>query len=99
MVERPAEATYMAECFWPDVRAEDIEQGAERIRGSASRLLREGRRVDFLGSILMPGDEVVFYLFESDSADNVREVCEHAGITFERVVESVPRSAQPRIEQ
>jgi hypothetical protein len=88
----------MAECFWPDVHEEDIEHGAERIRDSASQLSREGKRVDYAGSILVPGDEVVFYLFDSESADDVREVCERAGIAFERVVESVPGSAQPRVE-
>jgi len=87
----------MAECFWPDVHAEDIEQGAERIRDAAKELTREGKRVEYAGSILVPGDEVVFYLFDSESADDVRTVCERAGIAFERVVDSVPGRAQPTV--
>ena len=43
----------------------------------------------FTGSIFIPGDEVVFYLFEGDSEDAVREACTTAAIRFERVVESV----------
>jgi hypothetical protein len=92
-------ANYMAECFWPDVGEEDIERGAERIRDSVVQLSREGKRVTFAGSILVPDDEVVFYLFDGESADAVREVCERAAIAFERIVESVPGSAQPTVER
>jgi len=86
MVNRPTTATYLAECFWPDVRADEVEQGAERIR---AELARAETGVALAGTILVPGDDVVFYLFDGDSADVVREACTRAGVPFERVVESV----------
>jgi hypothetical protein len=55
-------------------------------------LSSEGISVAFAGSILLPGDEVVFYLFDSVSAEAVRETCTRAAISFERVIESI-RSA------
>jgi hypothetical protein len=79
----------MAECFWPDVREEEVEQGAGRIRRSAAELSRAGAEVELTGIILVPGDEIVFYLFDGDSVEVVREACERAEIPFERVVESV----------
>jgi hypothetical protein len=72
--------TYIVECFWPDVRQEQVDDGAARVR----RL--EGTAVAFAGTILVPEDEVVFYLFDAVSADAVRDACVRAAIPFERVV-------------
>jgi hypothetical protein len=79
----------MAECFWPDVHEEHVEQAAERARRSAEHLSAEGTPVRYTGSILVPEDEVVFYLFDGASEQAVREVCELAKLPFERIVESV----------
>lgn len=81
---QPANPTYLAECFWPDVHADEVERGAERIRQTAAEL-----GVSLAGTILVPRDDVVFYLFDGGSADAVREACTRAGVPFERVVESV----------
>jgi hypothetical protein len=102
MARGPAETSYMAECFWPDVREAAVQQAAERLRLSTGELRSAGTVVELTGTILVPGDEVVFYLF-TGSAEAVREACEQAQIPFERIVESVharlapamPRSAAP----
>jgi hypothetical protein len=86
------ERSYVVECFWPDLRPGQVEQGATRARETADQLSSEGISVAFAGSILLPGDEVVFYLFDSVSAEAVRETCTRAAISFERVIESI-RSA------
>jgi hypothetical protein len=91
MSEAPTEAAYIAECFWPNVREEEVEQGAACAQRAAAELTSEGRRVTFAGSILMPEDEVVFYLFDGDSPDDVHEACARAGLPLERVVESIRR--------
>jgi hypothetical protein len=84
-------ATYIAECFWPDAREELVDEAAERVRRSAAELSSDQQQVDYTGSLFVPGDDVVFYLFESSSADAVRAACERAAIPFERVVETVRR--------
>jgi len=81
----------MVECYWPDVTDEKAEAVAARARSSADALTREGSPVRYMGSILMPADDVVFYLFEGSSADAVREASERAEIPFERVVLSRER--------
>jgi hypothetical protein len=82
-------ATYLVECFWPDVRPEQVDEGCVRARASAATLSDEGRSVVFEGSILVPRDEVVFYLFEGVSADAVGEACRRAELPFARIVESI----------
>jgi hypothetical protein len=83
------ERSYVVECFWPDVHPWQVEQGAARVRETAGQLSSEGTRVLFAGSIFVPGDEVVFYLFDGVSAEAVGEACTRAAIPFERVVESI----------
>jgi hypothetical protein len=94
MARGPAETSYMAECFWPDVREAAVQQAAERIRLSTAQLTSAGTVVELTGTILVPGDEVVFYLF-TGSPEAVREACERARIPFERIVESVRSTPQP----
>jgi Protein of unknown function (DUF4242) len=84
--------SFVVECFWPGVGPVQVEQGATAARRHAEALTREGAQVAFTGSIFVPDDEVVFYLFDGVSTEAVREACTRAAIPFERVVESV-RSA------
>lgn len=44
----------------------------------------------YLGSILVPADEMAFCLFEGDSAELVRGAVEGAALPFERIVEAIP---------
>jgi hypothetical protein len=87
---------FVAECFWPGVKEADIEAADARARLSAEALAQEGDPVAYLGSVLFPSDEVVFFEFSSLSADIVRRVSELAAIPFARIVESVARSASRR---
>jgi hypothetical protein len=84
----------MAECFWPDVHVASVEQAAERIRQLAAQLTSAGTVVELTGTILVPADEVVFYLF-TGAADAVREVCERVQVPFERVVEALELEREP----
>jgi hypothetical protein len=76
--------SYVAECFWPNLRQDVVDEAAERVRESAGLT-----GVELTGTILMPDDEVVFFLFDGNSAEAVREACERAQLPYERVVQSV----------
>jgi hypothetical protein len=71
------------------VHQESVELAAERIRQSIVDLTPAGAVVELTGAILLPVDEVVFYLFNGDSAASVGEACQRAEVAFERVVEAV----------
>lgn len=81
MVEREP-MSFMAECFWPGVQPADVRALDERVRQSAT-----GTQVRYLGSVLMPQDEVVLFEFEG-AADAVRRLAELAAVPFDRIVET-----------
>ena len=71
--------SFVAECYWPDVREEDVRTLDERIAAS----LADGVR--FHGSMFIREDEVVLCHFEG-TADAVRQVAERAQVPFERLL-------------
>lgn len=72
-------SSFVAECFWPGVREEDVRALDERI----GACLLGG--VCYLGSILIREDEVVLCQFDGPAAA-VREVAERARVPFERLL-------------
>lgn len=73
--------SFVAECFWPGVREEDVRALDERVRG----LLDDG--VVYRGSMLIRQDEVVLCEFEGTIAA-VRSLAERASVPFERLLET-----------
>ena len=73
--------SFVAECFWPGVREEDVRALDERVRS----LLDDG--VVYRGSMLIRQDEVVLCEFEGTIAA-VRSLAERASVPFERLLET-----------
>jgi hypothetical protein len=87
MAERePGTGWQIAECLLPGLTLQVAEALAQRVRGALADVPRPG--VAFLGSLLMPGDEVLLCLFSGPQAD-VRTVSEQAGLPFERIIDCV----------
>lgn len=78
---------YVTECFWPGVSDGDLHDLDARARACASEAGRDGKRVRYLGSLLMRDDEVVLCLFEGEP-ETVRQVAQEAAIPFERILEA-----------
>jgi len=76
-----ATGSYVAECFWPDVREEDVRALDARIDAALAAGVR------YLGSLLIREDEVVLCQFEG-TAEAVRAVAENARVPFERLLET-----------
>ncbi len=74
-------ASYVAECFWPDVAEEDVRALDARIVAALAGDVR------YLGSLLIREDEVVLCQFEG-AVDAVRAVAERADVPFERLLET-----------
>ena len=72
-------ASFVAECYWPDVREENVLALDRRIAAS----LDDGVR--YLGSVLIREDEVVLCHFEG-TADAIRRVAEQARVPYERLL-------------
>jgi hypothetical protein len=82
---------HAAECMLPGVTRALAGELALRIKAELGTCA-EG--VAFLGSLLMPEDEVLLLLFAGTQAQ-VRAVSERAGLPFERIVACVGLDWQP----
>ncbi len=77
MAER--DTSFVAECYWPDVREEEVRKLDQRIAASLTDDVR------YLGSVLIRDDEVVLCHFEG-TADAIRRVAERARVPYERLL-------------
>ncbi len=91
---RLVSAEYVAECFWPGVTHDELAALDGRIREGADLTKDETEPVRYLGTMLVPSDEVVFCFFEG-SLDSVRVVATRAGVPFERIVETIRIASGP----
>jgi Nickel responsive protein SCO4226-like len=87
----PVVTEYLAECLWPGVTQAEMDEVDARARSTTERASGAQRDVRYLGSILMPRDEVVFFVFSGPSAKAVHAVATRAEIPFERIVPSIRR--------
>ena len=71
--------TYLVERYVP---------GRDRawIEAAVARLRRQRRRAAHLGSTYVPADDSCFCRFEAESANDVRDANEIAGVPFARIV-------------
>jgi hypothetical protein len=88
-VTAPSKQTYLVECFVPGSDRNAVEAAGLRVQEAAADLRAEGRDVDYLRAILVPGDEVVFHVFAAADVATVREASRRAEVEYERVVASV----------
>ena len=82
-------AEFLVELYVSRSDSAAVQAGAERARLAAEELTREGTPIRWLRSIFVPDDETCFFLYESGSAEAVREAARRAALPFERVAEAV----------
>jgi hypothetical protein len=83
-MQRTYMESFVAECYWPDVREEDLAGLDHRI-DEAIVELAAAHPVRYVGAMLLREDEVVLCRFEG-SAESVRAVAERAAIPYERIL-------------
>ncbi len=94
--------TFMAECFWPGVTAQQVAAAGARARRETRAARAEGVLARYVGSILVPADEIAFCLFEAASLEAAALIGARAAIPFERLLEIVrmparfPHPKEPR---
>jgi hypothetical protein len=84
--------SYVAECYWPDVREDDVRALDRRIAASL------GEDVRFLGSVLIREDEVVLFHFEG-TAEAVRGVARRAHVPYERLLATTVQLSDERTQR
>jgi hypothetical protein len=81
----PDTSWQVAECLLPGVNQAVAEALGAQVR---AELARSRSRVTFLGSLLMPEDEVLLCLFAGPLAE-VRAISERTELPFERILRCV----------
>jgi hypothetical protein len=87
--------TYVVERYWPGIDVARVAAITRRLEAAARAMTAEGTRIEHVGSILMPVDEVVFTLIAAGSESLVREVNARAGLPFDRVAVAIALIPQP----
>jgi len=81
--------TYLVERYWPGVTSELLLEALDRSRRTIEQMSDEGTFIRNVTSILIPGEEVVFSIYEGPSAAAVVQLNERAGIRVSRIVEVI----------
>ena len=83
----------MAECFWPGVTVQKVADVGESVRRAAQAISAQGCFARYVGSILVPADEIALCLFEAASPAAASEINMQAAIPSERILEIVRMSS------
>jgi hypothetical protein len=86
---------YLAERYEPGATSERIEADAARLGALTDKLQAEGYRIEFLGSMFVPGDEATLSRFASSCAELVEGAHRLAAVPVERVVEALSLPPAP----
>ena len=84
----PPPATFLVERYLPGLRPGDIPELARRLAAATAAMRREGRSVEWLCTLALPGDEACLCSFRAASLADVDEANVRAGASFERIVEA-----------
>jgi hypothetical protein len=87
----------MAECFWPGVTEQKVADAGERVRQASHAIPCDDGLARYVGSILIPLDEIALFLLEAASIDAATELAQQAAIPSERILEIVRLGAYPKL--
>ena len=86
---RRVRRTYLVECYWPGITASALTDTGTRAQAAARELRAGGHDIWFLGSLLVPTDEMAFCRFAAGSTTDVERVSTLAELPFSRVLPCV----------
>lgn len=81
--------TYLVERYWPGVTSELLLEALSRGRRVMQEMNAERTPVREISCTLIPGEEVVFSVYEGSSAAEVRQFNQRADIPVSRIVEAI----------
>ena len=80
---------YLVERYLPDLDQRRLVRMLGKLGKATEELRAEGTPVQYLGSMIVPGDEACFCQFEGASEAAVAQANERAGVPFDRIVAAV----------
>ena len=85
---------FVVEVYAPNLSRADLAELAGRAEAAVLQMEREGVRVRYLRSVLVPEDETCFHHFEGPTIDAIRLASERAGLFTDDRLGSIKRSVQ-----
>ena len=82
-------SVYMVERELPGISLDQLAGAQKAAIDTSAQFTKEGKPVEYIRSMYVPGDEKVMCLFKAENADTVREVNDTAKIPYKRVVEAM----------
>jgi hypothetical protein len=81
--------TFLVERYWPGVTFERLREALKRSRRVMEAMRAEGTYLGEISCTFIPGEEVVFSVYESPTASAVRQLNQRASIPVSRLVEVI----------
>ncbi len=88
--------SYLVETYLARGRAHERAEHERRARTAAADLTRGETRVGFDRSILVPEDEICFYVFDAPSARDAAHAAHRAGLDPIRITEAISSTKEER---
>jgi hypothetical protein len=82
--------TFLVEHYWPMVDEALLHAALPRLDAAVSALRSAGHRVDHLGFLLVPVDQVAFSVIRASSEAIAREVYSRAHVRVDRIAAVTP---------
>jgi NACalpha-BTF3-like transcription factor len=86
---------WIVERYLPEATREDVDEAAALLSAATRALAAGGVEIRYLGSTFVAAEEYCISRFESTTADDVRLVCERAGVSYARIVQAQELPAAP----
>ncbi|MGX9789855.1 hypothetical protein [Mycobacterium sp. MMS18-G62] len=78
-------ACYLAEWYLTELTEQSVADIVVKLDAAASAVTSEGRRVRLLVTLAVPTDEVLYGVFDAESAAVVTSTCDRAGLPHQRL--------------
>jgi hypothetical protein len=81
--------TFLVERYWPGIDLAQLRDALPRLESAAKAMTAAGDRVEHVGSILMPADQVVFSLIAAADESLVRQLNSQLELPADRIAEAI----------
>jgi hypothetical protein len=88
-VDQQSHAKYLIEAYVPTNRTVSVGDHDVRLRRAAQEMAAEGTAIRHLDTLLIPEEEICFFVFEACSPEDVAELSRRAEIGYERIVRAL----------
>ncbi|WP_156434317.1 hypothetical protein [Mycobacterium sp. IS-1590] len=76
---------FLTEWYQPRLKTSDLDYLTSALEHSARGIAAEGEPVELIITVAAAGDEILYGVFSSDTAETVAHTCRQAGLPADRI--------------